>query len=562
VLGVLCIFITIALTLLIPLVVGYAVDALLYEVIWRKLVRYALALLGISLLSGIFRFFQRRIMSGISRRVEFDIRQNFYAYLNQQQLSFYQSHRTGDLIARATNDLAAVREFIGVGISYSLQSVAYVLITLPLFLRISVPLTLLLYLTLPLISFTVRHFGHQIQIRFEKIQELFSQLSARALENFTGVRVVRVYAQEETELGAFSRLNREYSERSLSLVKISAAMSPLIKFQIGIGFLLIIWYGGTLAARGEITIGQFTEFNLQLRNLIWPIVALGNFVNSYQRGAASLKRIEEILAIKTHIADAGIVRELPPIVGHIEFRNLTFRYGEDAEPVLRNINLSIAAGQMVAFVGHTGSGKSTLMSVIPRVFEAVPQTVFIDGVPVSDYPISQLRASIGCVMQETFLFSDTIAANISFGMEEVSHDDIEWAADVAGLTEDVRGFPQAFETVIGERGIILSGGQKQRTAIARSVIRHPQILILDDALSAVDTYTEHKILARLRVFSRNRTTLIVSHRISTVREADLICVLEDGRIVERGTHHELLALGGVYSATYERQILEEELETI
>jgi ATP-binding cassette subfamily B protein len=557
--GIICILASVVVGLLIPLIVGHAVDDLLKGVTWTKLTRYSLIILGVSLVSGAFLFLQRRILIGMSRHVEYDLRRDFYAHLIDQPLSFYQEHRTGDLMARATNDLAAVRQLAGPMIMYTLQTIFVVIIILPLMLRISVRLTLLLFVTMPLVSLTVKYFGQQVHVRFEKIQDFFAQISARAQENFSGVRVVRAYAQENAEIAAFESLNTEYANRNLSLVRISAVMRPLMQFLIGAGFVLIIWYGGTLAARREITAGEFTEFNLYLTRLIWPLIALGYVVNLYQRGTASLKRMNAIWAIQPTITEAGDVKTQPPVAGRIELRNLTFRYNETDEPVLQDINLTIEAGQTVALVGRTGSGKSTLANIIPRLIEAPPDTVFIDGVRLLDYPLAQLRASTGYVPQETFLFSDTLAENIAFGVEKAERAEIEWSAEIAGLAEDVRGFPDGFETLVGERGITLSGGQKQRTAIARAVMRQPKILILDDALSSVDTYTEEKILGRLRGVMRDRTSIIISHRISTVRDADLICVLDDGRIVERGTHSELLALRGEYADLYERQLLEEEL---
>jgi ATP-binding cassette subfamily B protein len=558
--GILCILASVIIALLIPLIVGRAVDDLKQTgVDWGKLTRYSLLILGVSIVSGTFLFLQRRILINMSRHIEYDLRRDFYGHLVDQPLSFFQDHRTGDLMARATNDLAAVRQLAGPMIMYTLQTVFVVIIILPLMLRISVRLTLMLFVTMPLVSLTVKYFGQQVHVRFEKIQDFFAQISARAQENISGVRVVRAYAQENAEIAAFEMLNSEYANRNLSLVRISAVMRPLMQFLIGAGFVLILWYGGTIAARGEITIGQFTEFNLYLTRLIWPLIALGYVVNLYQRGTASLKRMNAIWAIQPTIADKDDVKPQPPIVGRIELRNLTFSYNELDEPVLRDINLTIEAGQIVAFVGRTGSGKSTLANLISRLLEMPPGTVFVDSVSARDYPLAQLRSAVGYVPQETFLFSDTLAENIAFGVEKSDRAEIEWAAEIAGLSEDVRGFPDGFETLVGERGITLSGGQKQRTAIARAVLRQPKILILDDALSAVDTFTEEKILGRLRGVMRERTSIIISHRISTVRDADLICVLDDGRIVERGTHSELLALGGEYADLYERQLLEEEL---
>lgn len=565
--GTLFVFASVGFGTLVPRFVGQAIDGLRQEglsdtILWQTVG----IIIGTSLLSGIFLYLQRRTLINMSRYIEYDLRQDFYGHLQQMPLSFYQDQRIGDLMARATNDLGAVRQIVGPAIMYSEQTIFRVILILPVMYGISPKLTLLLLLTMPLVSLTVKYFGQQIHLRFEKIQEFFSEITARAQENLTGVRVVRAYSRERAEEAVFESLNRQYIDRNLGLVRLSAAFYPLMQFCIGLGFALILVVGGYEAAQGRMTLGEFAAFHLYLEQLIWPLVALGYVTNLVQRGTASLKRMQEVMVIDPAIKDDSRGDGTPapdlPLRGRIEFRHLTFRYRPELPPALDGIDLVIEPGQTVAFIGRTGSGKSTLLNLLPRLFDAEPGMIWIDDRPIRQIPLASLRRQIGYVQQETFLFSETLAENIAYGASEQSAPtpaEIEAVAEIAGLAEDVRSFPAQFQTVLGERGITLSGGQKQRTAIARAILPQPRILLLDDALSAVDTYTEEKILSRLRQVMRQRTTLIVAHRISTVRHADLICVLDQGRIVERGTHDQLMALGGLYTDLHERQRLEEEL---
>ncbi len=583
-LGVLCILFGMAFNLLVPFIVGKAIDSLVEQVTLNSVLIYPAVILAVSLAGALFLFLQRRLLINASRHIEYDMRRDFYDALINQPLEYFQKNRVGDLMARATNDLAAVRQIVGPMILYSFQAIFALLVVLPIMFNISVTLTLFLLIPMPFVSLTVKFLGQQIYIRFEKIQEFFSGITARAQENLTGVRVIRAYAQEEAEIRQFEELNAEYAQKNVALVKFAAAMRPLLFFFIGLSFVIVVAVGVPMAVRGEITAGEFSAFILYLQRMIWYLIALGYVVNLYQRGTASLKRFNAILETEPTIRDAEDVRKQPKIKGRIEFKDLNFGY--NGKPTLKDINLTVEEGQTVALVGKTGSGKSTLVSLVPRLMDA--EGVFVDGIPVKEYPLAQLRKSIGFVQQETFLFSDSMRENILFGIntetrrleglddaspaiadsEKSSSTDkpkrqklsVEKAAAVAGLAEDIRGFPNGYGQMVGERGITLSGGQKQRTAIARAVMRNPRILILDDSLSAVDTLTEETILRGLRDIRSGRTTLIVSHRISTIKDADLICVLHEGEITERGTHDELLALGGEYADLYKRQLLEEEIE--
>jgi ATP-binding cassette subfamily B protein len=562
-LGLLSVFATTAIQLLPPWVLKFAVDDLTAGVTRGKLVWYATLIMAIAIVGALFRFLMRRILIGASREIEYDIRNDFFARLQLLPLGYYQARRTGDLMSRATNDLNAVRMMVGPAVMYSANTLLVFVVAIAVMLSIDVKLTLIALVPLPFVSIAVRYFGSAIHKRFEAIQAQLSDLSAVVQENLAGVRVVRAYSQEAHEIERFRVANEEYVARNRVLIRLQGLFYPSMTFFLGLGALLVLWMGGREVIRGRISLGEFFAFNSYLAMLSWPMIAFGWVTNILQRGLASWGRMLEIMdAVPTigdeHVSDAG--RRLE-IRGAISIRHLTFTYPGTDRPVLHDVSLEIPAGSTAAFVGGTGSGKSTLISLLPRLHEPPPGTVLIDGVDVREIPLATLRGAIGFVPQEPFLFSDTIAGNIRFGGQ---HDRAPAAVGAAGavarLDKDVETFPNGYDTVIGERGITLSGGQKQRTAIARAVYVDPPVLMLDDALSAVDTYTEDEILSRLRGVMRQRTSIIVAHRVSTVRHADQIFVLDAGRIVEHGDHDRLVARGGIYASLYRKQLLEEELE--
>ena len=566
-LGTICVFLTNGIWILFPQIIRRAVDDLYLGVTRHKLVTYALLLLAVAAGKGIFQFLTRWVVIGVSREIEFDLRNDLFRHLEGLSYSYYQRTRTGDIMARATNDLNAVRMLLGPAIMYSANTIVFTAGALAFMLSISPKLTLYAFLPLPIVSITIQHFGRKIHERFERIQAMFSDISARAQENFSGVRVVRAYVQEEAEIAAFETANQEYIKRSLKLVRLMGMLWPTLETMLGLAIVLVLWLGGREVISHRISVGEFVAFNTYMVQLTWPIIALGWVINIFQRGTASMGRINEILTERPEIEDSEGVKNSTsePLVatqirGEIEFRNLNFSY--NSTPVLRDINLCIPAGSSLAIVGPTGSGKTTLVSLIPRIYDAEPGSVLIDDIPIREYPIATLRHNLGFVPQETFLFSETVRENIAFGKEDATDDDVRSAARAASIAEDIESFPEQYKTIVGERGITLSGGQKQRTAIARAIIRNPRILILDDALSSVDTHTEDKILNHLREIMRGRTTIFISHRVSTVRNADRIAVLHNGRIVEIGTHDELVAKDGYYTDLYNKQLLEEELAEV
>jgi len=608
-LGLVCVVITRSVALAGPAILGRAIDELTRGITRGRLAGYGVLLLAIGLVGGTFQFLSRRILIGASRDIEYDMRNDFFAHLETLPLAYFQKNRTGDLMSRATNDLNAVRMMIGPSIMYSANTLLTFAVALSMMVSIDPRLAIWALIPLPFVSVSVKLFGSAIHKRFERIQAQLSEVSAVAQEALSGVRVVRAYRQEEAELERFRVSIDEYLRRNRRLIMLQGFFFPSMGFFLGLGALVVVWLGSREVIAGRITVGQFVAFNSYLTMLSWPMIAFGWVTNMLQRGMASWKRMIEVLETEPAIAD--VVRLPPPpeatarlaearsareggsrtIRGAIEFRDLVFAYGDTI--VLDHVSATIEAGQTVALVGVTGSGKSTLISLLARLHDPPPGTVFIDGVDVRDIPLATLRSAIGFVPQEPFLFSDTLADNVAFGLDgqegrdglnrqdrqegqdrnsrSAKADDrsakalaerrrrILAAAEVARLDKDVADFPNGYETTVGERGITLSGGQKQRTALARAIVIDPRILILDDALSAVDTYTEEKILSRLRGVMRERTSIIVSHRISTVRDADLIFLLDQGRIAERGTHQELIRRGGLYAELHKKQLLEEEL---
>jgi len=562
--GIVSILMSVVIGMASPLLVGHAVDSFKTAPSMRTMAMYAGLLVLVAAGRGIFTYLQRMILVTMSRDIEVDLRDDLFAQLERLPQSFFHQHQTGDLMARATNDLQAVRMLAGPAIMYSVNTVFAALGSLFFMFRINAGLALLALAPMPVVAVVTKVFGQRIHLLFERVQEQFSTLSARVQENLAGLRVVRAYAREGWEEQQFARANDDYVEKNRQLILWSSAFHPALQGLVGLGFVAVLWYGGRLVLAGGITIGQFVTFNFFLGKLVWPMIAIGWVINLAQRGAASFGRIQRVLQTVPAIRDEGATdaASAMPIRGDVEARALTFRYATEAEPALADVSFHAAPGHTVALVGRTGAGKSTLLSLVPRLFDPPPGTLLVDGADVRALPLARLRAAIAMVPQETFLFSQSIAQNIAIGRPESTRDEIAEAAELAGLGPDLEGFPKGLDTVVGERGITLSGGQKQRVALARALLRRPQILLLDDCLSAVDTQTEERILKNLRRVFPGRTVFLVSHRISAVRDADLILVLDRGEVVERGTHAELVASDGLYADLHRRQMLEEELAAI
>ncbi|HEX6904171.1 MAG TPA: ABC transporter ATP-binding protein [Thermoanaerobaculia bacterium] len=562
ILGVLAIVASVLMSMTGPLLLGWSIDAIRRGAPQAELLRYAGMLLGFTVATGIFSYTQRMILVKMSREIEFDMRNDFFEHLEKQPPAFFIEHPTGDLMARATNDMGAVRMLCGPAIMYATNTVVTALFAMIFIVRINFSLSMLALFTMPLVAISTKYFGGRIHDLFTGVQEKYANVTTKVQESLSGVRVVRAYAQEAREEAEFRRVTQEHLDASMRLVGWSAAFGPLLQSLVGLGFVAVLWYGGLLVIRYQITIGQFVSFQLFLGRLVFPMIAAGFLVNMAQRGTASMIRLRKILDVQPAIRDEGPLTDPREIQGTVQVRNLTFAYGPGLDPALANIDLQVQAGQTVAIVGRTGSGKSTLLSLIPRLLDPPEGSLFVDGVDVRRMPLARLRSAISTVPQETFLFSDTIRANIALGRARATEEEIREAARMAGLEPDLAAFPEGLDTIVGERGLTLSGGQKQRVALARALLRDSRILLLDDCLSAVDTHTEEEILRNLRTLFKGRTVFLVSHRISTVKDANVIVVLEHGRIAERGTHAQLITSGGLYADLYQRQLLEEELEAV
>jgi ATP-binding cassette subfamily B protein len=560
-LGLLSLFLTTAFSVASPWVLKYAIDDITKGINFRRLELFAGVILLLVSIESVFRYYMRMILVGLSREIEFELRNDVFRHLLKLSAQYYQTHRIGDIMSRATNDMSAVRMVLGPGIMYTANTVATFLGTVGVMLTISPTLLGLALVPLALVSVTVRYYGRKIHDLFEAVQAQLAEMNTIVQESLSGIRVVKAYVQEPQEKARFEVANLEYVRRNKQLIRITGILYPGIQFLMGTGAILVLWVGGRLVVAHKISLGEFVASGAYVAMLNWPMIAVGWVTNLFERGEASMGRILALLEAPVDIEDEN-PEPVSEISGDVEFRNLTFSYG--GAPVLKNVSLKARAGTTIAIVGPTGSGKSTLASLIPRLYEAPLGALFVDGREVRTIPLETLRRAVGFVPQESFLFSDTVADNIAFGLPDDGKDNerVRWAAGVSQLEKDIEDFPEGYQTFVGERGITLSGGQKQRTSLARAIAKDPRILILDDSLASVDTDTEEAILKGLKDVRRGRTTFIVAHRVSTVKDADEIIVLKDGAIVERGTHETLVAGGGFYADLHRRQLLEEEMERV
>lgn len=566
-LGVLVITVSAVFTNLIPLVISTAIDKIKSDPKGISLINYAALTVGFAIVSGIFLYLTRQLIIVVSREIENDLRNDFLQHILVQDQQYFHYHPTGDVMALATNDISAVRNFLGPGIMYTCETAINFTMAISLMLSFNVELTLIAIVPIPLISYVVYKIGKSINYKFEQVQEQFSALTTKAQENLSGIKVVKAYVREESETESFREMSADYMKKNLTLAKVQSFSYPMMFLLTGFSVIIVLYAGGNKIISGELTIGQLTAFIIYLGLLTWPIISLGWIINLTQRAEASMKRICEVFDSVPTIDDPEVCTKVSSskdgyISGGVEFKNVNFRYSPAMPYVLKNVNLKINAGETIGVIGHTGSGKSTLVNLLARLFEVSEGSLLIDGRDIKSYKLGELRTSIGYVPQETFLFSETIEQNIAYSENNFDKDKVVQAAKLSQIYKDIDAFPKRFDTMLGERGINLSGGQKQRTSIARAILADPKILILDDAFSAVDTYTEEEILTGLKGVMKNRTTILISHRVSTLKNSDRIIVLKDGSIAEEGTHEQLVQREGIYADIYLKQLLEEELKDL